>query len=555
MTMRNPRLPVRRGGLPRRDPRYASGARGSGGPRLDARSGLLLAGLFVLLVGAPLYVLGAFGGRGTPPLAGSPTPAGSLGPSAAPSSPPASPAAPAVGRMPIVPVVRFWSTKRSASQAELATALSGEDARWKSIVVPTGMRDTIGRLLGVAPGPGVLEGDPKAIRQAVKTGGLGFMRAADVTPAVRALAVDRVELFGNDRVEALDAWPLVVETTHGAGYDPGRAFTIMAAGDILLDRGVARQVTVLGKGVDFPFDGGTAEITGFTCCSGFGRRVPVTKRTGNEGAVRRLLSEADLALANLENATPKRWRYHTSGLVFTGDPRLLDGVRKAGFDYLSLANNHSGNGGRQGLIETIRAVRERGFATSGAGRRLAEARAPAILETHGLRIAVLACDGIAPAYWARDDRIGVAPCDSDNLVPDIKAADAQADIVLVYPHWGREYQARPTGGQRAQARAWLRAGADVILGNHAHWTAGIEEIGDGLAFYALGNFVFDQAWSEQTMQGMLAELTFDGPTLRQVRLHPTLILDQAQPNLMDPAGDGKVVIQRVRDGSKGILDW
>jgi poly-gamma-glutamate capsule biosynthesis protein CapA/YwtB (metallophosphatase superfamily) len=74
-------------------------------------------------------------------------------------------------------------------------------------------------------------------------------------------------------------------------------------------------------------------------------------------------------------------------------------------------------------------------------------------------------------------------------------------------------------------------------------------------WYGLGNFVFDQTWSEQTQQGLLLELTFSGRTLVQARIHPLEILDSSQPNLLDPAGGGTVVMGQVFGASKGLLPW
>ena len=108
-----------------------------------------------------------------------------------------------------------------------------------------------------------------------------------------------------------------------------------------------------------------------------------------------------------------------------------------------------------------------------------------------------------------------------------------------------------TGVQTCALPIW----ADLVIGNHAHWAAGMEAIGDTLVWYALGNFVFDQTWSTRTMEGLLLELTYEGETLRQVRLRPHLILDKAQPNFMDAAGDGAAVLKQVRDASKGRLPF
>jgi poly-gamma-glutamate synthesis protein (capsule biosynthesis protein) len=142
------------------------------------------------------------------------------------------------------------------------------------------------------------------------------------------------------------------------------------------------------------------------------------------------------------------------------------------------------------------------------------------------------------------------------VVADIRAAKAAgADVVIVYPHWGVEYHATPTAAQRALARAMIDAGADMIIGNHVHWAAAMEVYRGKPIWYGLGNFVFDQTWSEQTQQGLLLELTFDGKTLVQARIHPLEILDSSQPNLLDAAGAGKVVMDQVFKASNGLLAW
>ena len=121
------------------------------------------------------------------------------------------------------------------------------------------------------------------------------------------------------------------------------------------------------------------------------------------------------------------------------------------------------------------------------------------------------------------------------------ARAAGADVVIVFPHWGTEYKSKPFAAQQKLARMIIDAGADMVIGNHAHWAAAMEVYKGRPIWYALGNFVFDQTWSEPTMEGITLELTFRGATLAQVRIRPHIILDKAQPNFLDPAGDGKVV--------------
>ena len=112
--------------------------------------------------------------------------------------------------MPIVPVVGFWSTDESLSQADLAAALGGASRRYPSVIVPEADKVAIGEALGVQIADGVRTGDAAAIRAGVKDGALGLMRASDLTPEVRALALDGEELVGNDRVKRASDWPLVI---------------------------------------------------------------------------------------------------------------------------------------------------------------------------------------------------------------------------------------------------------------------------------------------------------------------------------------------------------
>src|SRR4030095_14223015 len=106
---------------------------------------------------------------------------------------------------------------------------------------------------------------------------------------------------------------------------------------------------IRGKGVDFPLDGGTATITSRHCCSSFGWILPNTARTGHAGALRDLLSSADLSIANFETPAPDDFRYHTHGTVFSADPRLIKGLSDAGIDWVGIANNHIRDAGGTGI--------------------------------------------------------------------------------------------------------------------------------------------------------------------------------------------------------------
>ncbi|MBI2776777.1 MAG: CapA family protein [Chloroflexi bacterium] len=509
------------------------------------------------------------------------SPAGSSTPSpsapapsvaATPSAEPTAATTPTIVRRPLVPVTDFQAPWTETTRDEVLAALAGTSDRYAAVEVVTSQRTRVLAALGLgldtatrlvtAPTVAALKADLAASRNR-----LAFLVVDDVDPSVKALGWDGAFLFGGERVATADAWPLQAEFRSIAGgvpvdlptarYDPATAWTLVAGGDILLDRGVALAIKGAATGADFPFDGGTVTITS-RCkdCSPMGWDLPRSRRTGNAGAVRELISGADLAIANFENPAPDAFKFHASGTVFSANPALIAGLKDAGIDFVSLGNNHIRDAGANGILQTIENLDGFGIAHSGAGANLAAARAPALLQAGGETVAILGYDTIAGGYFATADRVGSAPMTAANVTADVAAARAAgADVVIVFPHWGTEYDATPSAGQRKLAQAAIDAGADMVIGNHAHWAAGMEVYKGKPIWYALGNFVFDQTWSEPTMEGITLELTFDGTRLMQVRMRPHLILDRAQPNFMDPAGSGAVVMDQVWAASKGLLDW
>ena len=321
------------------------------------------------------------------------------------------------------------------------------------------------------------------------------------------------------------------------------------------DREVHRRSVLLGGGPDYPWDGGTARVVARSCCR-VGLTTVTAERTGHAGAVRTLFTDADVSLVNHEGPAPDRHVYHPHGLIFTFDPALETGIRDAGVDIVSLANNHIRNAGSNGVVETIRNVQAAGLTAVGAGPDAATARRPATKRVNGITVAFLAYDAInLAAAGATTTRPGAAPLDVAGARADIRAArKAGADVVVVVPHWGVEYTDRPTALQREQASALIAAGADVILGSHPHWAGAIEDVGNGVVVYSLGDFIFDLPRSEQTEEGLIAELTFTGARLAQIDIHPMIELDRSQPNLLE-GRDAQVILDRVRKASGDRLGW
>jgi hypothetical protein len=464
----------------------------------------------------------------------------------------------------IIPVTNFRSARSGVRAADIERLTTG-GSPFKALVLVDEDADAILSALGLSRDElgkrlvTVASAEKLALNLAANRGRVGFLRADEVGPSVRALAWGGNSLFGTDRVKSLAKWPLTARLPGPAtpAYDPADAWTMVAGGDILLDRGVSLAIQGSKRGANFPFDGGTAQITG-RCkdCSPMGWDLPYTKKTGNAGAVRKLVSSADLAIANFENPAPDSFRWHGRGTVFSANPRYIKGLVDAGLDWVSLANNHIGDAGRTGMLQTMENLDGYGLAHGGLGKNATAAHKATLLKAGDVTVGILGYDQIAKSYNADADTPGSARMTTKTLKADIKAArKAGADVVVVFPHWGVEYRAAPSAAQRALGKAAIDAGADLVIGNHPHWAEGMEVYKGKPIWYALGNFVFDQTWSEYTMEGMTLELTFRGKELAQARMRPHLILGKAQPNFMDPAGSGKFVMDQVWKASAGLLDW
>ncbi len=500
-------------------------------------------------IGGPTEIPGSGGPVGTVPVEsnvpGTPAPAGEVA-------------------MPVVPVVGFWSTVTDISTQQLTAALEGRDSTWTKVIVPAADRDAIGTALGIQVAGSVGTGSAAATRAAVKGGALGFMRASDVTPAVRALSIDGKALFGEQRVKNAGEWPLSISLPASAAgaWDQSKSWTLLAGGDMFLDRGVYREVVLAGKGVDYPFDGGTAIVTGHHTGTGYvkGYPVPDVQLTGNAGAVRALTQGADLSIANLETPVPDNWVYHAHNYVFNGDPSLLPMFTNAGFDWVTIANNHILDAGASGIADSRKNLAAAGLGFGGAGKNITQAGQISNLQARGTRVAIIACDAVGALAGANS--AGGLPCNDRYVVPRIQEARQSADVVIVFPHWGIDATVQhvsdprsPTSSQRSLAADWLAAGADLILGSHSHFAGAIDDIDGHVVLYSLGNFIFDQDYWTDTSESFLPEMTFEGNRLVQLTLHPFVMRDQAQPNLLNPAtDDGAALLKAVRNASTG-LGW
>jgi hypothetical protein len=575
---------TRRGGS--RDPSAAGGGRlpapgargpgfrSGGGPRLPTTvitvAVLAVVGV-ALLVGASLFAGGSPGASpslapgASPGASGAAVASGSPGSSSkpGPASPaPSSPAASAgtgPSGLPLALVANVTDLRQAVSSATLRKELAAG-----RVAVPCGVT-----ALTLDGAPIAVDAatcaEPSTITTAVRAAKprLGLLPAALVTPRVKVLRVDGADLFGSPSIRALP-YPLVATVAAPpAGwlaFDGADVRTLISTGDTCPDRGVSHQTNTLKKGWDWALGGGTATYTGihmdrrFDGPDGKGWPVVDAVRSGNEGAVKKLISDAEITLNDFECPMTASFHQHDTGTIFSIDPEVAPFLARNGIDVVTLASNHITDQGVGALQETLDLFEENGIKAFGAGMNLADAMKPAVLDVRGVRFAFVGFNEIPGATRAGASVAGVTWLTEANVRKSVAAARKVADVVIVVPQWGwPEYHANFTARQKTQMQLFFDAGADQVIGHGTHWSGPTSITQDDRGFHLVmashGNFLFGQDWSRQTQEGVILEATFVGSELAQVRLHPYIMLDQAQANLTNPTTDGKFIVNQVWSNS------
>lgn len=270
-----------------------------------------------------------------------------------------------------------------------------------------------------------------------------------------------------------------------------------------------------------------------------------------------LLRRADITVGNLESTLSTAGAPTQGGDSFGASPTVLTGLRRAGFDALSLANNHTGDYGEAALVQTVRAFAGSGITPFGAGRDLAQATEPAIVEREGITLAFLGFNAIGETPQAGPAQPGAlsvrmpprtGPLNRDDLAHVLRAVrrlDGRVDAVVVLPHWGTQYTHTPEPIQRTVGRRLVDAGADLVVGGHPHWVQGVERHRGVTIAHSLGNAVFDMDFAEQTMEGVVLTATVSTSGIDDVRLAPYRMDATFAPSLVRGAA-ARAILADVR---------
>lgn len=235
--------------------------------------------------------------------------------------------------------------------------------------------------------------------------------------------------------------------------------------------------------------------------------------------VKALTQAADCFVVNLECPFTTGGEKIAKNFNFRARPELVATLLAGGVDVASLANNHLMDYGAEGLFDTLKTLDEVKIAHFGAGRDLAAARAPRIVDIKGVKVAFLGYfflgdRNIEPKeVIATENTPGVSGEFSDvtvltkRVVADVRAAKKKAHHVVPFFHWGREGKAEPEAYQVSLARAAIDAGASAVLGSHPHVLQPIVTYKGAPVVYSLGNFVFGGNWDPKDKRSALFEMT------------------------------------------------
>jgi poly-gamma-glutamate capsule biosynthesis protein CapA/YwtB (metallophosphatase superfamily) len=393
-----------------------------------------------------------------------------------------------------------------------------EQGRAQVGVIPDGGGIFVGRTPLVLAVPFTMEWEDVTLQevQSILTVGNDSVRILDLSqkpPNLRALKVDGYRPVDQDYPLQRD-WYLIANEAYAqsASYLAPYIFDrlqeepilhLAAVGDIMLDRALGRAIES-GK-TFYPFE-----------------------------KVANLLTQADLAIGNLESSLGEGGEAENKNYTFRAPVGAVDALRQAGFDVLSLANNHAMDYGEETMLSAITLLDENGIAAVGAGMNQAMAYSPVILDMQGLRLAFLAYvdvpvegTGFDTRQWVADETDpGVAWAEPEQIRKDVSSARSFVDIVIVLLHSGYEYIPEPNEIQVAAAHAAIEAGAALVLGHHTHTLQPLEFYRGGVIAYGLGNFAFEQAGLPETV---ILNIWIDRSGVRELEVIPVLIRYDGQP--------------------------
>jgi len=231
--------------------------------------------------------------------------------------------------------------------------------------------------------------------------------------------------------------------------------------------------------------------------------------------VKKYLTKTDLTIGNLETTFSGKESRYSGYPLFNSPDEYLEALKDAGFDILLTANNHSLDRGKKGVLRTIDMIKINGMVSIGSYHSQQDRDSIRIFDINGIKISILSYTyGLNGNYIAKNEKYLVNVIDITLIKQDIlNARNKNADVILVYFHFGDEYQRKPNSFQKEIVKRAIDYGADLIIGSHPHVIQPVEyfnsnknKIGKGLIAYSLGNFISNQRW-RYSDAGVILNLT------------------------------------------------
>ena len=260
---------------------------------------------------------------------------------------------------------------------------------------------------------------------------------------------------------------------------------------------------------------------------------------------------------NLETAVTNGGTPASKDFTFRAPATAFAALRGAGVDVASMANNHGLDYGLVGLRDSLAAAKRYRFPVVGIGLDDTQAYRPFRRTVNGQRIAIIGAtqvldDELISAWTAGPGKPGLASAkDVPRLVQEVRAARKSSDTVVVFLHWGIELEQCPSSDQRTLAKQLVAAGADVVVGGHAHRVQGAGRMGRALVGYGLGNFVWYGTSELSTQTGVLL-VTVDGRKVLRYRWVPARIVDGVPRPLTGSERQSKLASWRALRGCAGL---
>ncbi len=228
------------------------------------------------------------------------------------------------------------------------------------------------------------------------------------------------------------------------------------------------------------------------------------------------LKNFDVVFANLEGPVSNQGADQKNLYSFRMNPAVLPVLKNAGINILSIANNHMGDWGKVAFLDTLARLKENGILYVGGGNDKMETETPVVFEKYGMKIGFLGFSDVGPNWMkAGNEKAGVLLASNPRFNEIVQNASKQVDHLIVSFHFGDEYKIKHNARQEYLAHKAIDNGAKIVMGHHPHVIQDTEIYNQkdciqssclGFIAYSLGNFIFDQSWSQPTMQGMLLEM-------------------------------------------------